>query len=213
MLSNSIATLIVASSIVHAQSRPYDEDKVLQAIILKDAYPEPFTVSELKKVRLLAKDPEMMRAFLLDLSKKMYSKGSRDAEATKNLRNQIHWQTIIEFYEQWLPPSPSNRHKYASSQNLIIHRDPLVDPQEYMVSGARSEVLTIRYFKPSTPIRQVRDLIVARGGKGINNPMFPDIHGALGFSAFRMEDGEGHGFTFGLTPRGRTWPLIQDDFK
>lgn len=199
-LTRVVAVLITVLSLVNCQPKSYDQDLALQATVLKDAYPSPFTTDQLTKVRSFAKDPEMMRSYLLDLS------NERVAKERKELSDKtIQWLLIQSFYESWLPPSPANRQKYAKTQST--------SEKEGKTSGQRSETFIEHYNTKSVDLHEIRNEIVNKGFGSFDGRDGPYVEAALGFTGYRMEGPDGKGITFRLTQDGLGLPLLQDDFR
>lgn len=206
------------------QSTPqnsYDQDLGQQCVILRESYSDPLTVAQLEKIRSYtnAKDPEMLRAYLMELTRAKEAEFGKEAVRfdrppdKASIAEWIRWKSLVNFYEEWHAPSPEGRVEYARKQG-----EPLTMPsgekadREYTVSaiGPSASTLVVRSKKPDFPNAQNRDRVVASLGSGQH--WYGNV-GVIGFTAYRFESSEGKGFTVQMTPRGGALPLIDDDFK
>ena len=198
----------------------YDQDFTQQCLVLKDAFPALLKADELEKVRSItnAKDPEMMRAYLLGLTRAEEAELEKVAMRSNNKAASLKWihcQSIVQFYEEWERPSPQGRAEYARKRGeevaKIFERMP---DQDYTVSakGPGSSILVLHMKKPGNVIAQLRDNIVVSLGSS-SAQKYPNSVWAVGFTMHRLEDSEGKGFTIKGTPKGAELPLAEDDFK
>ena len=209
-------TLLVLSACNGSEWKAYDKDTTQQCMILKDAYPEPFSVDELEKVReyINSKDPEMLRSYLLGLAKAKQGECLKEAGPLGRLSPKIiEWNMLVTFCEEWVKPSPEGRMNYAMKR-----QEPYRDMSgnlvelEYTMSaeGRGSATLVMRSKRPGVLNAQMRDVAIMniKSGKKENLSL-----AAVGFTAYRMENPEGKGFTFKVRPQGFVLPLLADDFK
>jgi hypothetical protein len=201
----------------------YDQDLTQQCLILKEAYPEPFMVDQLEKIRAYtsAKDPEILRAYLMGLAKAKEADLGKDAiRFDRRPDKQVisewgHWQSIVTFYEEWERPSLEGRAEYARKKGEVVaNLFRQMPDSDYTVSvnGPGSSMLVFHMKKPGIPNAQMRDSLVAGLGSG-SAKKYPNSIWAVGFTMLRLEDSEGKGITIKGTPRGAVLPLVQDDFK
>ncbi len=189
----------------------YDNDPVAQCEVLRDAYPAPFTVQQLKKVRSLSRDPEMLRSYLLELTKRRIDEESKAQIAMKETytarrKRFPNGEPLFNaqyLYEKWVKPSPSGR-------ALFIRRMQDGQSSTLSVEGPDSTVMLRKSIRPDLPNKEGRDELVSSIKSGRAN--FQE-EGAVGFTEVRFETSTGMGFSVRLTPRGAVLPLIKDGFK
>ena len=199
--------------------KSYDNDPVTQCEVLKDAYPVPFTVQQLKKVRSLSRDPEMLRSYLLELAKRRYDqeltasrlRNETSAERSKRFSNGDPFFNAQYLYEKWVKPSPESRVKFIRQNRERLEAISTVKlSQIESAVGPDSTILLRKSLSPDLPNQEGRDEAISRIKSGRVN--FQE-EGAVGFTEIRYESSTGRGFSIRLTPRGAVLPLIRDDFE
>ncbi len=177
--------------------KSYDDDKDLQCKLLKLAYKEQFTTVQLKRVREIGNDPEMLRAYLYELAteyenmtKKQFENNVIDFDQfLKSLEMKIH-------YKLWRPPSKELRMAFAHD---LDSTPPENSGRKCFTTGPGNTVIIFKYSNNDYLTTDFRNEITNESG--IDTMIGPFARYAfLGFTKIRHERTDGVGISIEIDP-------------